>query len=55
LYAGEEIKAGEKFTKENVRAIRPGDGLATRFYDVIIGKTASKDIKNATPLSWDNI
>jgi pseudaminic acid synthase len=55
LYAVEEVKVGEKFTKRNVRAIRPGDGLATKFYDVIIGKNASKDIKKGTPLSWDNI
>ncbi|MDF5690833.1 pseudaminic acid synthase [Aquirufa aurantiipilula] len=55
LYAVEEIKLGEFFTKENVRAIRPGDGLATKFYDVIIGKVASKNVPKGTPLSWDNI
>ncbi|MCZ2473327.1 pseudaminic acid synthase [Aquirufa ecclesiirivi] len=55
LYAVEEIKSGEVFTKQNIRAIRPGDGLATKFYDIIIGKKASKNIEKGTPLSWDNI
>ncbi|MDB5242445.1 MAG: pseI [Spirosoma sp.] len=52
LYVVRAIKAGETFTSENVRSIRPANGLHTRYYDTIIGKTAIQDIKAGTALSW---
>jgi sialic acid synthase SpsE len=53
LYVVKDITKGEQFTNENVRVIRPGNGLPPKFYDNIIGKTASMSIKAGTPLSWD--
>lgn len=53
LYVSEDIKAGERFSEKNLRVIRPGLGLEPRFYDIFIGKTASKDIKRGTPVSWE--
>lgn len=53
IYAVKDIKAGEKFTKENIRVIRPGYGLEPKYYDLILGKTVKKDVKKGTPLSWD--
>ncbi|GAB6282481.1 MAG: pseudaminic acid synthase [Ignavibacterium sp.] len=53
LYAVKDIKIGEVFTKENVRVIRPGDGLEPQYYEIILGKKAKQDIKFATPLNWD--
>lgn len=53
VYVVQDMKKGEKFTKENTRNIRPGDGLQPRFYDTVLGKTAGKDIKRGTPFSWD--
>lgn len=55
LYVVENIKAGETFNEKNVRAIRPGFGLAVKYYDVILGKKAKKDIKKGTPTNWDLI
>ncbi|MFM2360983.1 MAG: pseudaminic acid synthase [Bacteroidota bacterium] len=55
IYVSKDIKAGEPFTKENTRIIRPGFGLAPKFYDTILGKTASQDIKAGTPLTWQNL
>lgn len=52
LIAVKDIKKGEKFTSENVRSIRPGHGLAPKFYDEIIGKNAAVDIERGVPLSW---
>lgn len=55
LFVVKDIKKGEKFTKENIKSIRPGYGLHTRYLDKIIGKPASKDIKQGSPLTWDMV
>lgn len=53
LYVAQDIGAGEIFTRENVRAIRPGLGLPTAYLDVILGKTARRQLKRGTPLSLE--
>lgn len=55
LFVVKDIKAGEAFTEENVRSIRPSAGLAPKHLKVIIGKTALKDIERGTPLNWEFI
>ncbi|MCM3654509.1 pseudaminic acid synthase [Metabacillus litoralis] len=55
LYVVEDMKAGEVFTKENLRAIRPGYGLPPKYYDILLGKKVIKDIKRGTPVSWNLI
>jgi pseudaminic acid synthase len=55
LFVVQDIKAGEVFTEENVRSIRPADGLHTRYLGEIIGRTARQDIEKGTPISWDLI
>ena len=53
LYIAKDIKAGENFNAENIRVIRPGDGLQPKYYDLVLGKKAKQDIKKGTPLTWD--
>lgn len=53
LYVVKDIKSGEFYTKENVRVLRPGDGLVPKFYDIILGKKSNNDIKSGTPLTWE--
>ena len=53
LYVCEDIKAGEVLTPHNLRAIRPGHGLPTRYLQVFLGRTVRVDVKRGTPLSWD--
>ena len=55
LFAVKDIKAGEQFTNENVRSIRPGDGLPPKVFGQIIGRAAMRNIKCGTPLSFDDI
>jgi pseudaminic acid synthase len=55
LFVVKDIKAGEKFTEENVRSIRPGYGLAPKHFNEIIGKTANIDIDRGTPVEWKQI
>lgn len=53
LYVVENIRAGEEFTLENVRRIRPGLGLPPKYFGEIIGKKASCDLEKGTALNWD--
>jgi pseudaminic acid synthase len=55
LFIVKDIKTGEKFTKENIRSIRPSNGLHTKYYEEILGKTAREDILFGTPLRWSLI
>jgi pseudaminic acid synthase len=55
LFVVKDVKAGEVFTEENVKSIRPGYGLHPKFLKDIIGKKARKDIRKGTPLGWDLI
>jgi pseudaminic acid synthase len=53
VYVAKDIKAGEAFTKENIRVIRPGLGLAPKYYEELLGKPVKQDLKAGTPLNWD--
>ena len=53
LFVVEDIAAGEPFTAKNVRSIRPGHGLHTRYLPDVLGKKASKSVKRGTPVTWD--
>lgn len=53
LYITKDIKAGDKFTKDNIRAIRPGYGLSPKYYEQILGKRVNRDVKAGTPLRWE--
>lgn len=52
LYVVKKLKAGDVLTHENVRAIRPGLGLSTKYFDVVLGKTVKKDVERGTALEW---
>ena len=53
LFVVKDMKQGDTFTPDNCRSIRPGIGLHTKYYEEILGKTATKDIEKGTPLSWE--
>lgn len=55
LFVIKDIQQGEVFTSENVKSIRPANGLHTRFYSDIIGKKARMHIERGTPLNWSLI
>jgi N-acetylneuraminate synthase len=55
LYVVAEIKAGERFTPANLRAIRPGFGLPPKYLPQVMGRRAAVDLKRGTPLALDHI
>jgi len=55
LFVVKDMRAGDLFTEENVRSIRPGNGLHTRHLGEVLGKRAARNVDRGTPLSWDLI
>jgi pseudaminic acid synthase len=55
LFVVKDLKKGERFSADNVRSIRPGNGMHPKFFRQVLGKRAKKDISKATPLSWSLI
>ncbi|MBI2094411.1 MAG: pseudaminic acid synthase [Candidatus Omnitrophica bacterium] len=55
LFAVKNIKAGELFSKECIRSIRPGFGLHPRHLKEVLGRSASADIARGTPLTWEHV
>jgi pseudaminic acid synthase len=53
LFVVNNMKKGDLFSDKNVRSIRPGFGLHTRYLDTIIGRQAKIPIEKGTPLSWE--
>lgn len=55
LFVSREIKKGEVFTPDNIRSVRPSNGMEVKYYDEIIGKKAARDLEFAKPLEWADI
>ena len=55
LFVVKDVKAGEVFTKDNVRSIRPGYGLHPRHLRQILGSRAAMDVERGTPFGWEMV
>ena len=55
LYIATDMKAGDIFTTENLRCVRPGLGLAPKYYDELLGRTVNQSVKKGTPLNWEHV
>ncbi|MCW7466189.1 pseudaminic acid synthase [Leptospira levettii] len=53
IYISKDVKVGEIIGPDNVKIIRPGLGLAPKYYDILIGRKFKKDCSLGTPLVWD--
>jgi N-acetylneuraminate synthase len=53
LFVVRDIKEGAEFTPQNIRSIRPGNGLAPKHLKEVLGKRAVKDVSAGTPLAWE--
>ena len=55
LYVAKDMKAGDMFTPENLRAIRPGFGLSPKYYDLLLERSVKLDVNAGQPVTWDII
>ena len=55
LYAVKDIHNGEKFNKDNLRAIRPGYGLPPKHLKELLGQRVKHNIKRGEPINWSMI
>lgn len=55
LYIAEDMKAGDVLNEKNLRAIRPGLGLAPKHYEELLGRKVKIDLKRGTALRWSMI
>lgn len=55
IYVVEDIQPGDTFTEENIRVIRPGDGLHPRYYEKLLGQTAKVAYMKGMPLTITGI
>ena len=52
IYIVEDMTSGEELTKKNLRIIRPGKGLAPKYYDELLGRKVNQELKKGTALTW---
>ncbi|MBQ3544339.1 MAG: pseudaminic acid synthase [Lachnospiraceae bacterium] len=52
LFIVKDMIEGETFTEENVKSIRPGIGMHTKYYNDILGKKCRCDLEKGTPMDW---
>jgi N,N'-diacetyllegionaminate synthase len=51
IFTSCDVKAGEKFSLNNMKFLRPGTGVSVEVYEELIGKVATRDLKANTMLS----
>lgn len=55
IYISKNLKAGDVLTINDIKIIRPGDGLESKYLDLVLGRKLQKNVAAGTPLSWDII
>src|SRR5262249_3232339 len=55
LYVVRAVRAGEPLTEQNVRSIRPANGLPPKFLPDVLGRRAALDLPTGTPLRWEHL
>ena len=55
LYVVRDVAAGAALTRDNVRSIRPGFGLAPKLLPDVLGRPAARNLKRGEPLAWEMV
>ncbi len=52
LYVAKNLQAGDVLTRDNLRCIRPGFGLAPKHLDSLLGQRIGRNVVAGTPMTW---
>ncbi len=55
LYIAENMKKGDVLNEQNLRIVRPGLGLAPKYYDILLGRKVKKNVKKGTAVKWEMV
>ena len=55
LYIAEDMKNGDVLSEKNLRIVRPGLGLEPKYYDILLGRKVSRDVKKGTAVKWEMV
>jgi pseudaminic acid synthase len=55
LYVVADVAAGDALTEQNVRSIRPGNGLSPKYLDSVLGRRVTRDLSRGHPLAWNDL
>ena len=53
IFPAIDLKAGQVIAREDLITKRPGLGLEPRLLEVVVGRTARRDVAEGTPLTWE--
>jgi pseudaminic acid synthase len=53
VYIAKDVKAGDVLSRDNLRIIRPGFGLAPKYFDTLLGRRVNQDLSIGTAMRWD--
>ena len=53
LYVADDMEKGDVLTEKNLSIVRPGLGLPPKYYELLIGRTITRDVTMGTPMTWD--
>lgn len=53
IYVAADLRAGDVLTRENLRVVRPGFGLAPKHYELLLGRRVNRDLPRGTAMSWE--
>ncbi len=52
IYVAKDLRKGDVLDETNLRCVRPGLGLPTKYWDLLLGMTARKDAVAGSPMDW---
>ena len=55
LFVSRPVAQGELLTTDNVRSVRPADGIAAKYLPNVLGRVATSALDTATPLAWHHV
>ncbi|MCW8107601.1 pseudaminic acid synthase [Alteromonas ponticola] len=55
IYVSQDMEAGEEFSEQNLKVVRPAFGLAPCHFTSVIGKKAASSLKKGTALKWEQV